>query len=155
MSRSVRRVEKAISDLELGVSVQWMPETTRTAEDAAVACGCGVGQIVKSMVFKGVESGKLKLLLVSGQHDVELGKAPELFGEPLSRADPRRVRSETGFAIGGVSPIGHLSATETWMDESLLTHEVVWAAAGAPNAVFCVTPAGLRAATNATIFEVG
>jgi len=155
MSKSVKRVEKAIGELGLAVSVQRMPETTRTAQDAAVACGCEVGQIVKSMIFEGVETGKLKLLLVSGQHDVDLTKAPELFGEPLTRADPKRVRSETGFAIGGVSPIGHLSATETWMDKALLAHEVVWAAAGAPNAVFSVSSTDLKTATNATGFQVG
>jgi prolyl-tRNA editing enzyme YbaK/EbsC (Cys-tRNA(Pro) deacylase) len=155
MSKSVKRVEKAIGELGLAVSVQRMPETTRTAEDAGVACGCEVGQIVKSMIFEGVETGKLKLLLVSGRHNVDLKKAPELFGEPLTRADPNRVRSETGFAIGGVSPIGHLSATETWMDETLLAHEVVWAAAGAPNAVFSVSPTDLKTATNATGFQVG
>ena len=79
MSKSVKRVEKAIGELGLAVSVQRMPETTRTAQDAAVACGCEVGQIVKSMIFEGVETGKLKLLLVSGQHDVDLTEAPEPF----------------------------------------------------------------------------
>ncbi|WP_341235508.1 YbaK/EbsC family protein [uncultured Sulfitobacter sp.] len=154
MSKSVSRVERAISDLKLDASVERMPESTRTADDAAAACGCSVGQIVKSMIFEGVETGNLKLLLVSGQHDVDLGKAPELFGEPLIRADPKRVRSETGFAIGGVSPIGHLSPTETWIDAALLDHGTVWAAAGAPNAVFSVSPTNLKQVTNAAIFKL-
>lgn len=154
MSKSVRRVEKAIRALELDASVQHMPDTTRTADDAATACGCTVGQIVKSMVFEGVETGRLKLLLVSGKHDVALEKAPELFGEPLMRADPKRIRSETGFAIGGVSPIGHLSQTETWIDAALLDHETVWAAAGAPSAVFSVSPQALKQVTNASIFKL-
>ncbi|MEM5500897.1 YbaK/EbsC family protein [Ahrensia kielensis] len=154
MSKSVKRVEKAIHDLKLSASVQRMPETTRTAKDAAVACDCSVGQIVKSMIFEGVETGTLKLLLVSGQHNFDLDKAPEVFGEPLMRADPKRVRSETGFAIGGVSPIGHLSEIEAWMDDKLLDYEIVWAAAGAPNAVFSVAPADLSMATKAKTFRV-
>lgn len=153
MSKSVNRVEKAIADLNLNALVQRMPDSTRTAGDAATACGCSVGQIVKSMIFEGVETGNLKLLLVSGQHDVDLSKARELFGEPLKRADPKRVRSETGFAIGGVSPIGHLSPTETWIDAALLDHSTVWAAAGAPNAIFSVFPQALQKVTNATIFK--
>ncbi len=154
MSKSVRRVEKAIADLKLSVSVKIMPDSTRTAEDAASACDCAVGQIVKSMIFEGVETRTLKLLLVSGLHDVDLNKAADLFGEQLTRADPKRVRSETGFAIGGVSPIGHLSAPETWIDETLLGYDIVWAAAGAPNAVFSVSPVDLRAVTSAAVFRV-
>lgn len=134
MSKSVKRVKKAIGELGLTVSVQRMPETTRTAQDAAVACGCEVGQIVKSMIFEGVETGKLKLLLVSGQHDVDLTKAPELFGEPLTRADPKRVRSETGFAIGGVSPtfaIEGFSSKYQWTSTTavglvVITGAILW-----------------------------
>lgn len=154
MSKSVKRVEQAIADLYLDTTVRRMPETTRTAQDAAAACNCTVAQIVKSMIFEGRETGALKLLLVSGKHDVDLGKAAALFGETLTRADPKRVRSETGFAIGGVSPIGHMSPTETWMDESLLEHDIVWAAAGAPNAVFSIAPEVLQKATNALAFAI-
>lgn len=155
MSKSVKRVEKAIADLGLDAAVELMPDSTRTAEEAAAACGCSVGQIVKSMIFGGVESGNLKLILVSGQHNVALDKATDLFGEPLTRADPKRVRAETGFAIGGVSPIGHLTPTETWIDSALLTYETVWAAAGAPNAVFSISPEALKQATGARVFETG
>ncbi len=154
MSKSIKRVERAITDLHLETAVQRMPETTRTAQDAAIACNCTVAQIVKSMIFEGRETGALKLLLVSGKHDVDLAKAHSLFGEPLTRADPKRVRSETGFAIGGVAPIGHLSPTETWIDDSLLAHDIVWAAAGAPNAVFSITPEALKKATKANAFTI-
>ena len=149
MSKSVKRVEQAARESGLEVNVLRMPESTRTAADAAQACGCAVSQIVKSMIFTGVDSGALKLLLVSGAHDVNLARVRDWIGEDLSRADPKRVRAETGFAIGGVSPIGHLAPIETWMDNSLLGHDLVWAAAGAPDAVFSVAPEPLKAATGA------
>ncbi len=142
MSKSVKRVEDAASRAGLAVTVVRMPESTRTAEEAARACGCDVAQIVKSMIFEGSLSGELKLVLVSGAHDLDLERAAAVLGEDLVRADPKRVRAETGFAIGGVAPIGHLAPIETFMDTSLLAHEVVWAAAGAPDAVFSVAPAG-------------
>lgn len=149
MSKSVKRVEEAARAFGLEVNILRMPDSTRTATDAAEACRCAVSQIVKSMVFEGVDSGALKLLLVSGAHEVDLVQVREQLGEQLSRADPKRVRTETGFAIGGVSPIGHLTAIETWMDSTLLGHDLVWAAAGAPNAVFSVAPEALKAATGA------
>jgi prolyl-tRNA editing enzyme YbaK/EbsC (Cys-tRNA(Pro) deacylase) len=149
MSKSVKRVEEAAKASGLEVSILRMPDSTRTAADAAEACGCAVSQIVKSLIFEGADSGALKLLLVSGAHEVDLAQAREQLGEDLARADPKRVRAETGFAIGGVAPIGHLSAIETWMDGALLEHDLVWVAAGAPNAVFCVLPEALKVATGA------
>ncbi len=149
MSKSVKRVEQAARAAGLDLNVLRMPGSTRTASDAAQACRCSVSQIVKSMIFLGAESGSLKLLLVSGAHEVDLMQVREIIGEELLRADPKRVRAETGFAIGGVSPIGHLVPIETWIDSSLLGHDLVWAAAGAPDAVFSVAPAALQAATGA------
>ena len=136
MSKSVNRVKAAAEAAGLTVEILRMPDSTRTAAEAAAACGCDVAQIVKSLIFKGGESGALKLLLVSGANQVDLEKAAALVGEPLERADPKEVREITGFAIGGVSPLGHMSPVETWMDETLLGFGTVWAAAGAPNAVF-------------------
>ena len=152
MSKSVKRVEHAAFDLSLDIVIQLMPDSTRTAQDAAAACGCDVGQITKSLVFEGCRSGDLKLLLVSGKHDVNLDDAEALFGEALTRADPKRVRNETGFAIGGVAPIGHLSPLTTWIDNALLQYATVWAAAGRPNAVFEVCPNVLKDATKARVF---
>ena len=134
MSKSVNRVKAAAEAAGLTVEILRMPDSTRTAAEAAAACGCDVAQIVKSLIFKGGESGALKLLLVSGANQVDLEKAAALVGEPLERADPKEVREITGFAIGGVSPLGHMSPVETWMDETLLGFGTVWAAAGAPNA---------------------
>ena len=153
MSKSIKRVEEAARFAGIDISISRMPESTRTAKDAAKACQCSVGQIVKSLVFEGKETGKLKLLLVSGKHEVDLSEAKTLFGESLSRADPKRVREETGFAIGGVSPIGHLSPIEIWMDSHLMQYPIVWAAAGGPNAVFEIDPQALALATGAQIFQ--
>lgn len=155
MSKSVKRVEQAARDEGLDITVRRMPDSTRTAADAARACDCEVAQIVKSLIFEGRESGALKLLLVSGAHEVDLTQARTLFGEDLTRADPKRVRAETGFAIGGVSPIGHLTAIDTWMDSALLRHDLVWAAAGAPNAVFSIAPKALQAAAGARDLPLG
>lgn len=149
MSKSVRRVEQAAADLGLDVEVRRMGASTRTAEDAARACGCEVGQIVKSLIFRGRETGALVLLLVSGANRVDAGLAAAAAGEPLDRADADEVRARTGFAIGGVSPIGHIEAPRIVMDRDLLDHPVVWAAAGAPDAVFSVAPAELARATGA------
>lgn len=151
MSKSVNRVKAAAEAAGLGTEILRMPDSTRTAEEAAAACGCAVAQIVKSLIFKGGESGKLKLLLVSGSNQVDLAKAADLAGEPLERADPKEVREITGFAIGGVAPIGHLVPVETWMDDTLFGFETVWAAAGAPNAVFESAPEALRDAAGATV----
>lgn len=149
MSKSVRRVEQAAVDLGLDVEVRRMGASTRTAEDAAAACGCQLGQIVKSLIFRGRQSGALVLLLVSGANRVDGALAAGAAGEPLDRADADEVRSRTGFAIGGVAPIGHLEAPRILMDRDLLAYPVVWAAAGAPDAVFSVAPVDLARATGA------
>ena len=152
MSKSVKRVEAALEALGLNAEVVRMPDTTRSAADAAAACGCDVAQIVKSLVFEGASTGALKLVLLSGAHELDMAQCEALFGEGMKRSDAKRVRAETGFAIGGVSPVGHLAPIETWMDESLLGFDVVWAAAGAPNAVFSVDPKDLAATSGVRLF---
>lgn len=153
MSKSVTRVQEAAQSLGLEIVVQTMPQATRSAADAAQACECEVGQIVKSLIFEGVETGALKLVLLGGHHDLNLDRAAKTFGEPLKRADPKRVRAETGFAIGGVAPIGHLSRPDTWMDGDLLRYQMVWAAAGSPNAVFQIDPNQLARLSGVQVFS--
>ncbi len=148
MSKSVRRVERAAADLGLGIEVRRLGNS-RTAEDAALACGCEVAQIVKSLIFRGRESGALVLLLVSGANRVGMGRAAEAAGEALERADADEVRARTGFAIGGVAPIGHLERPRIWVDQDLMRFATVWAAAGAPDAVFAIAPGELVRATGA------
>ncbi|GAB5468329.1 MAG: YbaK/EbsC family protein [Rhodospirillales bacterium] len=151
---SRERVLEAAARASLSISVMEMPASTRTAAEAAEACGCSVAEIVKSLVFCGAESGRLVLLLVSGAKQVDLAKAAEAIGEPLARADPKAVRATTGFAIGGVAPIGHLTDLPTWIDESLLGFKRVWAAAGAPTAVFAVAPRALQQACGASVLTL-
>ena len=149
MSKSVKRVERAAAEAGLAIEVRRMGESTRTAEDAARACGCAVGQIVKSLIFRGRDTGDLVLLLVAGDNRVDPDKATAAAGEILDRADANEVRARTGFAIGGVAPIGHLEAPRIWMDRDLERQSVIWAAAGAPDAVFETTPADLMRVTEA------
>lgn len=153
MSKSVKRVEQAAIALGLRIDVTRMTESTRTAEDAAFACGCDVKQIVKSLIFEGSESRELKLILVSGAHGLNQDAISKLVGERLDKARPDRVRKETGFAIGGVAPIGAMCELDTYVDQSLLGFGAVWVAAGAPDAVFQINPQDLVRATRATPFH--
>ena len=154
MSGSIDRVVAAAQAAGLPIDVRRMGESTRTAEDAAAMCGCAVGQIVKSLIFLGKDSERLYLFMVAGNHRLDAAKAAALAGEPLIRADPRLVRDKTGFAIGGVSPIGHLIDIQAYADETLLTYPVVWAAAGAHDAVFSAAPAALIAAAGAIVADL-
>jgi prolyl-tRNA editing enzyme YbaK/EbsC (Cys-tRNA(Pro) deacylase) len=151
---AAHRVETAAVELGLNVHVRIMPDTTRTAADAAKAVGSKVGQIVKSLIFKGKQSGRPYLLLVSGSNRVNEHSVEHVLGEAIVRPDADFVRNETGFAIGGIPPLGHPQHIRTYMDEDLLQYETVWAAAGTPNAVFSVDPEALRAAVNAHSLKV-
>ena len=151
---SARRVQEAARALGLDIAVREMAESTRTAEEAAAACGVSAGQIVKSLVFTGATSGKPYLLLVSGTNRVnEKGVARHL-GEKLERPGAEAVRALTGFAIGGIPPFGHATPLATYIDADLLQYDVVWAAAGTPKAVFRVEPAKLRDAAGAIVIDV-
>jgi len=151
---SARRVQEAARALGLDIAVREMPGSTRTAQEAAAACGVSAGQIVKSLVFTGATSRKPYLLLVSGTNRVnEKGVARHL-GEKLKRPDAEAVRALTGFAIGGIPPFGHTTPLTTYIDADLLQYDVVWAAAGTPKAVFRVEPAKLRDAAGAIVIDV-
>lgn len=148
------RVQAAAEALGLAIAVRLMPDSTRTAAEAAAACGCEVGQIVKSLIFKGKDSGRPLLLLVSGANRVNEKGVAVTIGEQLIRPDADFARTATGFAIGGIPPLGHSTPLAAWIDEDLLQHVTVWAAAGTPNAVFSVEPARLRDAVRATAIRV-
>ncbi len=151
MSKSLARVEAALAAAGVVVRVVEMPGTTRTAEDAAREAGCALDQIVKSIVFRGEGSGHAVLFLTAGGNRVDAGMAAALAGEPVGKADADLIRAETGFAIGGVAPVGHLRPVRTWMDPRLLDFDVVWAAAGTPRHVFAVAPGDLVRITGATV----
>ncbi|MGI9413156.1 MAG: YbaK/EbsC family protein [Hyphomicrobiales bacterium] len=154
LPRSAARVRDAAATLGLDIHVLEMPESTRTAGEAADACGCALGQIVKSLVFRGAASQKPYLFLVSGVNRVDEDKAAEEIGERLERPDADFVRAVTGFAIGGVAPFGHAQPLECFMDCDLLGHDVVWAAAGTPKCLFSVDPNALRTAARARTISV-
>lgn len=149
---SVRRVVDAAENAGLDVAIVEYPAETRTAVQAADAVGCKVDQIVKSMVFDA--DGELVLALTSGSNQVDADRLSTLAGVgSCGRADPDEVRAITGFAIGGVAPIGHLHPIRTWIDPHLLTFGQVWAAAGSPRHVFPVEPSRLAELTEATTAE--
>jgi prolyl-tRNA editing enzyme YbaK/EbsC (Cys-tRNA(Pro) deacylase) len=124
---------------------------TRTAADAAVAIGCTVAEIAKSLLFRAKDTGRPVLVVASGVNRVDEKKVAALIGEKIGRADADFVREATGFAIGGVPPIGHAVAPLTLIDEDLLAFTTIWAAAGTPNAVFQLTPAELVALTGGRV----
>ena len=151
---SMARVVKAAENLGLTIELRIMDQSTRTAQDAADACGCEVGQIVKSLAFENIDTGAIVLVLVSGKHNADLEFIERQYGLRLGRCDGRRVRDETGFAIGGVAPIGHLTNVPIYMDRALLDYDNVWAAAGRPDSVFIVATHKLSISINAIEIDV-
>lgn len=151
MSKSLARVVAAMRAAGVAGAPFEMPGETRTAAQAATAAGCALGQIVKSILFGG--SSGLYLFLTAGDNQVDVAKASALAGEPLGRADANQVRAITGFAIGGVSPLGHLTASPLWMDPSLLSYATVWAAAGTPRHIFAISPSQLQHITGAMLAD--
>lgn len=148
MSKSVKRVQSALADAGEDVRILDLGDC-RTATDAASAAGCALDQIVKSVVFRGEETGVSLLFLTAGGNRIDPTSAAEIAGEPLGKADAAQVRADTGFAIGGVAPIGHLQAIRTFWDPRLDDFDMVWAAAGTPRHVFALAPARLREITGA------
>ncbi|WP_112662724.1 YbaK/EbsC family protein [Microvirga flavescens] len=151
---AAKRVHDAAQALGLAITIREMPQSTRTAEEAAAACDCNVAQIAKSLVFQGKDSGKPYLLLVSGSNRVDQTGVAKLIGEALTRPDADAVRGWTGFAIGGIPPFGHQTPLDTFVDQDLLDFATVWAAAGTPNAVFSSNPNDLVRAIGAKVIRV-
>ena len=154
LSASARRVQGALERLGFRYQVVELPRTTRSAAEAAEAVGCQVAQIAKSLVFKGRESGRPILVIASGANRVDERALGELAGEPIGKADADFVRQATGFAIGGVAPVGHVQPVRAFIDEDLLRHDAIWAAAGTPNAVFRLAPADLVAMTGGRVVPI-
>jgi prolyl-tRNA editing enzyme YbaK/EbsC (Cys-tRNA(Pro) deacylase) len=155
LSRSAQRVQDALTALGFSMGqVVELPATTRTAAEAAAAIGCTVAQIAKSLVFRGAGSGAPVLVIASGANRVDTTLVARALGEPLVKADADFVRAETGFVIGGVPPVGHDRPLRTFIDQDLRQFEVIWAAAGTPNAVFRLTPADLERMTGGEVLRV-
>ncbi|SDI22673.1 YbaK/EbsC family protein [Alloyangia pacifica] len=152
MSKSLKRVRAALDDAGLPVEIVEV-EKARTAQEAAEAVGCELDQIAKSIIFRAEESGEAVLFLTAGGNRVCADKASALAGEPLGKADAALIRGQTGFAIGGVSPVGHLSPIRAWIDPRLLEFPRVWAAAGTPRHLFALDAHVLPGLTGAVAAE--
>lgn len=150
MSKSLKRVQAALEAANLPNAVLEMNGETRTAQQAADQVGCALNQIAKSIIFKGEASGQAVLFVTAGGNQVEASLATQVAGEPLARADAAFVRATTGFAIGGVSPVGHLNPAKCFFDPTLLGYQVVYAAAGTPRHLFPCPPETLMTLCNGT-----
>ncbi len=150
LSATATRVAEELRQRGISTTVLEMPDSTRSAAEAAAAIGCDISQIVKSLVFRSIERDAPVLVLASGVDRVDEDRLAALVG-PVEQAPAKFVRARTGFAIGGVPPVGHVEPIETFLDEHLLDHEVVWAAAGTPRAVFSIEPRELVAVTSAKV----
>jgi prolyl-tRNA editing enzyme YbaK/EbsC (Cys-tRNA(Pro) deacylase) len=151
---SALKVQAVLARLGTPFRVVTMPATTRTVQDAAAAIGCAVGQIAKSIMFRGAVTGKSVLVIASGVNRINEESISALAGEPITKASADFVRESTGFAIGGVPPLGFPQPVETWIDASLLQYSEVWAAAGTPDAVFSLDPHALPAITGGMVVDV-
>ena len=144
LSPSAMKVQAALNEFGIGCQVVELPQSTRSAQEAADAIGCELAQIVKSLVFKGKQSGIPILVLTSGANRVDEKLIKAVVGETIGKADADFVREHTGYAIGGIPPLGHSESIRTIIDEDLMKFDEIWAAAGTPNAVFRLTTADLR-----------
>lgn len=151
---SAGRVQQALAAAGFAFQVREFPASTRTSAEAAAAIGCAVAQIAKSLIFRGRETGRAVLVMASGANRVDEKAVACLLGEELERADADFVRAATGFAIGGVPPVGHRQPPVVFIDADLLNLAEIWAAAGTPNAVFRLTPQELVALTGGQVAAI-
>ena len=152
MSKSLKRVRAALDAAGLSPEIAEVG-AARTAAEAAQSAGCEIDQIAKSIIFRGEDSSTALLFLTAGGNKVCADKAAALAGEALGKADAALIRAQTGFAIGGVAPVGHLSPIRAFWDPRLSDFETVWAAAGTPRHVFAIAPATLLELTGAEVAD--
>lgn len=150
VSKSLKRVRGVLETAGHATDIREMTTETRTAQQAADAVGCALDQIAKSILFRGDTDGLAILFVTAGGNQVCPAQASALAGEPLGKADAAFVRRQTGFAIGGVSPIGHLTPPRAFFDPRLLAFDTVWAAAGTPRHLFGIGPHTLMDLADAT-----
>lgn len=154
LSPSAKKFQDALQALGFELIVVELPDSTRTSMEAAQAIGCQVGQIAKSLVFKGKRSERPLLVVASGANRVNEKIIEALISEPLGKADPDFVRLHTGYTIGGVPPVGHAEPLLTYIDQDLLHYHEIWAAAGTPNAVFRLAPTDLVRMTGGEVIQI-
>lgn len=148
LSKSAQSVQDVLDKKGVKTKVLELPSSTRTAQDAAHAIGCKIDQIVKSLIFKIEESDTPILVLASGPNRVNEKMLEAIIGEKIIKADADFTRQVTGFAIGGIPPVGHKQVIKTFIDQDLMNYDELWAAAGTPNAVFCLSNKDLLSLTN-------
>jgi prolyl-tRNA editing enzyme YbaK/EbsC (Cys-tRNA(Pro) deacylase) len=154
LSKSAERIQKQLCEFGYELKVIEMADSTRTSVEAAEAIGCSVSQIAKSLIFMGKNTKKPILIIASGTNRVNEKVIKEYIGEKLDKADADFVLEHTGFAIGGIPPIGHKNPASTLIDEDLLQYDEIWAAAGTPHAVFKLTPKILCEITKGTVTSI-
>ena len=154
LKKSAEKVQATLNKFGYELNVVELPNSTRTAQEAANAIGCTVSQIAKSLIFKGQTSQNPILIIASGTNRVNEKAIKKYVGEELEKADADFVSEHTGFVIGGVPPVGHKTPIATYIDEDLLQYDEIWAAAGTPNAVFKLTPQILVEITQGSIISV-
>jgi prolyl-tRNA editing enzyme YbaK/EbsC (Cys-tRNA(Pro) deacylase) len=154
LSKSAQSVQNALDQKGIQTTVIELPASTRTAQEAAQAIGCQIGQIVKSLIFKTKKSNSPILILASGPNRVNESMIETILGEKIVKADADFTREVTGFAIGGIPPIGHKQTIKTFIDKDLMNFEEGWAAAGTPNAVFNLKTIDLQNLTNGDIIQI-
>ena len=154
LSPSAQKIQDILNTLGYDYTVVEHAESTRTAQEAAVRAGCQLGQIVKSLIFRGKATGKPILILASGPNRVNEKLISEYAGESIGKADADFVRAVTGFVIGGVPPIGHAEKMETYLDEDFLQYPTIWAAAGTPNAIFELKTEDLQKMTGGKVVSI-
>lgn len=153
MSKSLKRVKAAIEAAGITTQIMEMDGLTKTAQQAADAAGCHLDQIAKSVIFQGLDSGQAVLFLTAGGNKVDADKASHIAGEPLGKADAALIRAQTGFAIGGVSPVGHLNPIRAFADPRLSEFDVIYAAAGTPRHIFPIAPDDLLRISDAQLSD--
>ena len=154
LSSSAKRVQQAIQERGFQCDILELSSSTRTAQEAADAAGCELRQIVKSLVFATAHTSEPILALVSGANRADEKLLAKAVGQPVVKATGEFVREYTGFAIGGVPPLGHSERLEPIIDAALLGYDVIWAAAGTPHAVFRLTPADLVRMTGGQVAAI-
>ena len=140
MKAANRRVRKRLGEFGFEFDIELLDAAVRTAQLAADALGCDVGQIANSLIFRDRDSDRAVLIMCAGDRRVDLAKVRAATGLDLGKADADFVRTKTGFAIGGVPPVGHAEPLRTLIDDSIRRHREIWAAAGTPESVFRMTP---------------
>ena len=154
LKSSSKKVADFLESKGIRAVVREIPESTRTSAEAARAIGCDISEIAKSIVFRGMETGKPYIVLAQGSSKINEEKVEKETGEKVTKADAEFAREQTGFAIGGIPPFGRSAKIKTFIDRNLMKHKEIWAAAGTPNSVFSISPDDLIRITEGNVAEV-